>query len=66
MGKSDQKTNAAEAVFRKLDLLPVEEIQQNKDISLFARIAYRYRKNSNNLDPTLKGEQTRELSSEKK
>ena len=67
MGKgTDQKTGAAEAVFRKLDLLPVEEIQQNKDISLFARIAYRYRKNSNNLDPTLKSEQTRELSSEKK
>jgi hypothetical protein len=67
MGKgTDQKTSAAEAVFRKLDLLPVEEIQQNKDISLFARIAYRYRKNSNNLDPTLMGEKTRDLISEKK
>jgi hypothetical protein len=34
----------AELVFRKLDLLPAEKIEQNKDISLFARIGYRYRK----------------------
>jgi hypothetical protein len=44
----DQKKNAkedpAETVFRKLDLLPAEKIEASKDISLFARIGYRYRK----------------------
>lgn len=44
----DQKTrpqeDPSEAVFRKLDLLPAEKIEANKDISLFARIGYRYRK----------------------
>ena len=42
--------NASEKVFRQLDLLPADKIQANKDISLFARIAFRYRKNSTNVD----------------
>lgn len=42
MGKN--KEDPAELVFRKLDLLPAEKIEANKDISLFARIGYRYRK----------------------
>jgi hypothetical protein len=42
MGKN--KEDPAELVFRKLDLLPAEKIEASKDISLFARIGYRYRK----------------------
>jgi hypothetical protein len=41
-GKS--KENANEAVFRRLDLLPPDKIEANKDISLFVRIGHRYRK----------------------
>ena len=36
--------DASEAVFRRLDLLPADKIEGNKDISLFVRIGYRYRK----------------------
>jgi hypothetical protein len=45
-----KKDDAAELVFRQLDLLPPEKIEQSKDISLFARIGYRYRKNASNLE----------------
>jgi hypothetical protein len=37
-------------VFRQLDLLPASKIETNKDISLFARIGYRYRKASGNVE----------------
>ena len=37
-------------VFRQLDLLSPDKIAANKDISLFARIGYRYRKQSSNVD----------------
>ena len=37
-------------VFRQLDLLPPDKIAANKYISLFARIGYRYRKQSSNVD----------------
>jgi hypothetical protein len=37
-------------VFRKLDLLPADKIEANKDISLFARIGYRYRKKSEDVE----------------
>jgi hypothetical protein len=45
-----KKDDAAELVFRQLDLLPAEKIEQSKEISLFARIGFRYRKNSTNLE----------------
>jgi hypothetical protein len=45
-----KRDEAAELVFRQLDLLPPEKVEQNKEISLFARIGYRYRKNANNLE----------------
>jgi hypothetical protein len=38
------KEAASEAVFRRLDLLPAEKIENNRDISLFVRVGYRYRK----------------------
>ena len=38
------KEAPGEAVFRRLDLLPPDKIEANKDISLFVRIGYRYRK----------------------
>jgi hypothetical protein len=38
------KENASEAVYRRLDLLPPDKIEANKDISLFVRIGHRYRK----------------------
>jgi hypothetical protein len=63
---SEKKGSPAEAVFRRMDLLPADQIQANKDISLFARIAYRYRKKSDKLDPTLKTEIERTISSERK
>lgn len=49
-GADGKKENAAELVFRQLDLLPPEKIEQNKEISLFARIGYRYRKNASNVE----------------
>jgi len=36
--------NASDAIFRKLDLLPPDKIEANRDISLFVRIGYRYTK----------------------
>jgi hypothetical protein len=63
---TEKKGSVAEAVFRRMDLLTPEAIQNNKDISLFARIAYRYRKKSDHLDPTLKSDVERTISSEKK
>lgn len=51
-GGGDEKgnTDPSELVFRQLELLPADKIQANKDISLFARIAFRYRKNSSNVE----------------
>ena len=40
----------SELVFRQLDLLPADKIEKNRDISLFARIGYRYRKNLSNVE----------------
>ena len=37
-------------VYRQLDLLPASKIEANKDISIFARIGYRYRKASSELE----------------
>ena len=45
-----EKTDPSELVFRQLELLPADKIQANRDISLFARVAYRYRKNASNVD----------------
>ncbi len=39
-----------EMVFRKLDLLPPEKVEAIKEISIFARVGYRYRKKVNDLD----------------
>lgn len=54
MGKMDPAAKEAkdpsELVFRQLELLPADKIYANKDISLFARIAFRYRKNSGNVE----------------
>ena len=41
---ADKQKDPAELVFRQLDLLPAEKVIDNKNISLFARIGYRYRK----------------------
>lgn len=47
-GEEESAQNAgedpAEAAFRRMELLPPEKIEANKDISLFARIGFRYRK----------------------
>ena len=50
--KETSKENAAEAVYRKLDLLPADKIEANKDISLFARVGYRYRKKDQAFNPS--------------
>jgi hypothetical protein len=66
-GEGDgEPTAAADEVYRRMDLMPADTIQSNKDISLFLRVAYRYRKKSDALDPTLKTEPNREIGSEKK
>jgi hypothetical protein len=46
----EKTKDPSELVFRQLDLLPPEKIEQNKDISLFARVGYRYRKNLSNVE----------------
>ena len=46
----DAKVDPSEQVFRQLELLPADKIEANKDISLFARVAFRYRKNTSNVD----------------
>jgi hypothetical protein len=54
-GKKNQ--DPSEIVFRKLDLLPADKIEASKDISLFARIGFRYRKKASSveaLNPTPK------------
>lgn len=48
--KKDSKEDPSELVFRQMELLPADKIQANKDISLFARIAFRYRKNNGNVE----------------
>ncbi len=40
----------SELVFRQLDLLPPDKIAENKNISLFARIGYRYRKKTGDVE----------------
>ncbi|MBU6153383.1 MAG: hypothetical protein KGP28_03680 [Bdellovibrionales bacterium] len=48
--------NTSEAVFRKLDLLPPDKIEANRDISLFVRIGHRYRKKTPSiLSPAIDG-----------
>jgi|GEM_PF-3070879 len=49
---ADSKKNEdpSALVFRQLDLLPPEKIVQSRDISLFARIGYRYRKHLDHLE----------------
>jgi len=49
---ADSKKNEdpSALVFRQLDLLPPEKIVQSKEISLFARIGYRYRKHLDHLE----------------
>lgn len=50
-GSSVDKTkDPVDIVFRQLDLLPPDKIEANKNISLFARIGYRYRKKSNDVE----------------
>jgi hypothetical protein len=48
----DTKTgeDPSTVVYRQLDLLPASKIETNKDISLFARIGYRYRKASGDVE----------------
>jgi len=48
--KDKKAGDPSDLVFRQLELLPADKIQANKDISLFARIAFRYRKNADNVD----------------
>lgn len=48
--EADKKGDPQELVFRQLDLLPEEKILANKDISLFVRVGFRYRKKINDLD----------------
>jgi len=49
-GSESKVKDPSELVFRQMELLPADKIQANKDISLFARIAFRYRKNTANVD----------------
>jgi hypothetical protein len=49
-GDTKEKRDPSELVFRQLELLPADKIEGNKDISLFARIAFRYRKNVPNVE----------------
>jgi len=50
-GGKDGTKDPSELVFRQLDLLPPDKIEGNKDISLFVRVAFRYRKASSYVDP---------------
>ena len=49
-GTDKKGEDASTIVFRQLDLLPASKIETNKDISLFARIGYRYRKKSADVE----------------
>ena len=49
-GSTDKTKDPSALVFRQLDLLPADKILGNKDISLFARIGYRYRKKENDVE----------------
>ena len=40
----------SELAFRQMELLPPEKLATNKDISLFARIGFRYRKSMNKVE----------------
>lgn len=48
--ETGKKEDPSERVFRQLDLLPADKIEANKDISLFVRVAFRYRKNNTNVE----------------
>ncbi|NDG86205.1 MAG: hypothetical protein EBX52_14345, partial [Proteobacteria bacterium] len=50
----ETKENPTEAVYRRLDLLPAHQIESNKDLSLFIRVGYRYRKKSTVFDEAVK------------
>ncbi len=39
-----EPSSPTEEAYRRLDLMAADTIQTNKDISLFLRVAYRYRK----------------------
>lgn len=45
-----QRDLASESVYRRLDMLTPDQIEASKDISLFTRVEYRYRKSSGKLD----------------
>ena len=49
-GADTKIKDPSELVFRQMELLPTEKIQTSREISLFARIAFRYRKNTGNVD----------------
>ena len=69
--KNGEKKDPSELVFRQMDLLSPEKLAQNKDISLFIRVGYRYRKNLTNVEQLNWSkaenlEATRSVASEKK
>jgi hypothetical protein len=41
---------ALESTFRRIELLPPEKVEANRDISLFVRVGFRYRKNLPHMD----------------
>jgi hypothetical protein len=49
-GTASAAADPSAIVFRQLDLLPPNKIESNKDISLFARIGYRYHKKASDVD----------------
>jgi len=52
-------------IYRRLDLMNPEDVFNDKKISLFIRIAHRYHKRTDALDPTFKPEQNRVIGSKK-
>ena len=49
-GEKKAPAAAAEQVFRQMELLPTEKLLQNRDISICARIGFRYRKSLEKVD----------------
>lgn len=65
--KKDGKPGETDYVFRQLELMTPQQIQENKGISLFSRVAYRYRKKNADLEQmTSTRTVEREVSSQKK
>ncbi len=65
--KKDQKAGDTDYVFRQMELMTPAQIQENKGISLFTRVAYRYRKKNADLEQMNSSRVLdREVSSEKK